>query len=172
MRHPRHLKVDGRPLFKILGPSHFLGTQCSGNATLAQERIDEFRALAQAAGVGNPIIGGGWVTGSQPMPDKVYQGVAYDYTGVYGWVDPEVGSCTAGKIYPYTQMDQWTNGRNWGNHSSDAVPYCPNVMASTDARPAMEKGCVFKFPSKAEWVAMLKRVKTLVEAPGARFGFP
>ena len=43
MRHPRHLKVDGRPLFKILGPSHFLGTQCSGNATLAQERIDEFR---------------------------------------------------------------------------------------------------------------------------------
>lgn len=174
MRHPRHLKVDGRPLFKILGPSHFLGTQCSGNATLAQQRIDQFRRLAHAAGVGNPIIGGGWVTGAQPMPSKVYQGVEYDYTGVYGWVDPEVGRCSdaANKVYPYTKMDEWTNGRNWGNHSADAVPYCPNVMASRDARPAMEKGCAFAFPTKTEWVATLRRAKMIVEKPGARLGYP
>ena len=131
MAHPRHLKVDGRPLFKILGPSNFLGAQCSGNATLSQQRIDEFRAQAQAAGVGNPIIGGGWVTGEQPMPERVYQGVRYDYTGVYGWTAPSSGPCdsTSSVVYPYLQMDEWTNG-NWGNHSDDAVPYCPNVMAS------------------------------------------
>jgi hypothetical protein len=28
--------------------------------------------------------GGGWVTGEQPMVDPIYQGVKYDYTGVYG----------------------------------------------------------------------------------------
>jgi len=33
------------------------GAQCSGNETLAQQRIDRFRAMAQAAGLGNPIIG-------------------------------------------------------------------------------------------------------------------
>ena len=50
MSHHRYLRVDGRPVFKILGPSNFLGAQCAGNATLSQQRIDEFRALAQAAG--------------------------------------------------------------------------------------------------------------------------
>ena len=90
----------------------------------------------------------------------------YDYTGVYGSAGrrPELGTCVVGTIYPYTQMDEWTNGR-WGNHTHDAVPYCPNVMASVDARPAMEKGCVFSFPTKAEWAATLQRVKTIVEAP-------
>ena len=76
------------------------------------------------------------------------------------------------QVYPYAQMDEWTNGRNWGNHSADAVPYCPNVMASLDARPAMEKGCVFTFPTKAEWVATLRHVKAIVETPGARLGYP
>jgi hypothetical protein len=32
-------------------------------------------------------------------------------------------------------MDTVTNGKVWGNHSHDAVPYTPNVMASIDARP-------------------------------------
>lgn len=174
MSHPRYLKVDGRPLFKVLGPEHFLGTQCSHNATLSQQRIDQFRAWAQAAGVGNPIIGGGWVTDAQPMPDRIYQGVEYDYTGVYGSAGrrPELGSCNTSVVYPYTQMDEWTNGRNWGNHSNDAVPWCPNVMASLDSRPALEKGCVFTFPTKSEWVATLQRVKGIVEAPGSRLGFP
>ena len=36
----------------------------------------------------------------------------------------------------------------------------------------MEKGCVFAFPTKDEWTATLQRAKTIVEAPGAQFGFP
>jgi len=45
-------------------------------------------------------------------------------------------------------------------------------MASVDARPALEKGCVFAFPTLAEWSATLQRVKGLIEAPGANLGFP
>ena len=43
---------DGRVCF-----DGWAGAQCSGNETLAQQRIDRFRAMAQAAGLGNPIIG-------------------------------------------------------------------------------------------------------------------
>ena len=59
MRHPRYLKVDGRPVFKILIPDIFV-TECGGNATLATLRLDELRAAARQAGLKNPIVGGGW----------------------------------------------------------------------------------------------------------------
>jgi hypothetical protein len=48
-------------------------------------------------------IGGGWVTGDQPMIAPVYQGVKYDYTGVYGWAIREegLGPCAPDEVYPY-----------------------------------------------------------------------
>eukprot|EP01052_Picozoa_sp_SAG31_P023592 SAG31_NODE_1955_length_6823_cov_2.519780_3_plen_577_part_00 len=174
MAHPRYLRIDGRPVFKILGPSNFLAVQCVGNGTLAQQRIDQFRALAQGAGVGNPIIGGGWVTGSTGIPERPYQGVNYDFTGVYGWAirDPALGPCQPGEVYPFAQMDEMTNAHWETAHAHDAVPYVPNVMASLDARPALEKGCAYAPPTRTEWTKTLQRAKALVEKPGARLGFP
>jgi len=64
MAHPRYLAVGGRPLFQVLIPDIFL-EQCGGNATLAGELLDVLRAAGAAAGVGAPVIGGGWLNPSQ-----------------------------------------------------------------------------------------------------------
>jgi hypothetical protein len=65
MRHPRYLKIDGRPVFKILIPDIFV-TECGGNATLATLRLDELRAAARKAGLKSPLIGGGWQNPAMP----------------------------------------------------------------------------------------------------------
>lgn len=71
MKHPRYLKVDGRPVFKVLIPDIFL-TECGGNASLADERISQLREEAIAAGVGNPLVGGGWQNPSIPSTAQSY----------------------------------------------------------------------------------------------------
>lgn len=68
MRHPRYLRVNGRPVFKMLIPSNYLDWQCGRNGSLANTLFGRLRARAQAAGVGNPIIGGGWHNPSIPIP--------------------------------------------------------------------------------------------------------
>ena len=60
MAHPRYLSVNGRPVFQVLIPDIFLA-QCGGNATLAVDLLEVLRAAGRAAGVGAPVIGGGWV---------------------------------------------------------------------------------------------------------------
>ena len=79
--HPQYLRVGGRPLFKILGPYNLLQVACGGNVTLVQERVATLRRSAVAAGVGDPLIGGGWIPANLPMPTAPYQGVLYDFTG-------------------------------------------------------------------------------------------
>eukprot|EP00038_Savillea_parva_P025010 m.45839 g.45839 ORF g.45839 m.45839 type:complete len:517 (-) comp6698_c0_seq2:81-1631(-) len=59
MQHPRYLKVNGRPVFKVLIPDIFI-SECGGNVTLAHARINQLRLAARAAGVGDPVVGGGW----------------------------------------------------------------------------------------------------------------
>ena len=59
MGHDRYLKVNGRPIFKVLIPTVFV-QECGGNSTLATLRLHQLRAAAAAAGVGAVAIGGGW----------------------------------------------------------------------------------------------------------------
>lgn len=138
MAHPRYMRVEGRPTFKILGPYNFYQGPCSGNVTLAQSLIDRFRAAAVAAGVGNPLIGGGWIANDVPLPTPVYQGIKYDYTGTYNGAarSPSFGPCmNSTLVHPYAQVDAWSNGALWGNHTKDAVPWVPNVISGFDPRP-------------------------------------
>jgi hypothetical protein len=65
MQHPRYLAVGGRPLFQVLIPDIFL-LQCGGNVSRAEELLELLRAAGRAAGVGAPVIGGGWLNPSQP----------------------------------------------------------------------------------------------------------
>lgn len=60
MAHPRYLSIGGRPVFQVLIPDVF-SSQCGGNATLAAELLELLRAAGRAAGVGAPVIGGGWL---------------------------------------------------------------------------------------------------------------
>jgi hypothetical protein len=101
MAHPRYMKVEGRPVFKILGPFNFYRAPCNSNSTLAMLLIARFRKAAVAAGVGNPLIGGGWVQQDEPLPEPVYQGVAYDYTGAYNGAAraPIFGPCSTGELH-------------------------------------------------------------------------
>jgi hypothetical protein len=94
MSHPRYLKINNRPVFKILIPEIFVN-ECGNNATLATIRsvlfrkshslfpykmrsfvlllpsnffasLEELRAAAKALGLGDPLIGGGWENPSVP----------------------------------------------------------------------------------------------------------
>ena len=58
--HPRYLRVNGRPVFKVLIPAVFLKTECEGNVSLATQRLDELRAAVKAGGSGELLLGGGW----------------------------------------------------------------------------------------------------------------
>jgi hypothetical protein len=69
MSHPRYLKINNRPVFKILIPDIFV-TECGGNATLAAMRLGELRASAKALGLGDPLIGGGWQNPSVAARDQ------------------------------------------------------------------------------------------------------
>jgi len=65
MRHPRYLTVGGRPVFKVLIPAVFVA-ECGGDVGLATARLAELRAAAAAAGLMEPIIGGGWANPAVP----------------------------------------------------------------------------------------------------------
>lgn len=66
MHHPRYLKINNRPVFKILIPDIFANIECANNATLAKQRLQELRTAAINSGLENPIIGGGWQNPSIP----------------------------------------------------------------------------------------------------------
>ena len=65
-----------------------------------------------------------------------------DYTGTYNSADrsPSLGKCTtSGTVLPFSQLADHNDGLLWGNHSSDAVPWVPNIDAGWDTRPAVRK---------------------------------
>ena len=66
MRHPRYLRVNGRPVFKVLIPDIFLKIECEGNVSLANQRLDELRAAVRAGGSCELLLGGGWQNPSIP----------------------------------------------------------------------------------------------------------
>jgi len=65
MKHPRYLSVNGRPVFEVLIPEIFVA-QCGGNVTLTNELLAQLKSAAVDAGVGEPIVGGGWQNPSVP----------------------------------------------------------------------------------------------------------
>jgi hypothetical protein len=65
MGHPRYLKINNRPVFKILIPDIFI-SECGGDATLATARLNELRAAAVSLNLSVPLIGGGWENPSIP----------------------------------------------------------------------------------------------------------
>ena len=61
MSSPHYLTVGARPVFQILIPDIFVGVQCGGDVALAEALLEDLRAAGRAAGVGAPVIGGGWL---------------------------------------------------------------------------------------------------------------
>ena len=131
-----------------------------------------------AAGVGDPLIGGGWVSEDEPMPERGYQGVAYDYCGDYDSASraSSLGKCVATDVVLlWAQLAGNNDGERWASHLNDAVPWVPNIDAGYDTRavPGNRSGqCTYGEPTQSDWATYLRKVKSRMLAPGSRFGFP
>lgn len=188
MQHRRYMRIGGRPVFKVLIPQVFVQVQCDGNATLASQRLEELRLAARAAGLNNPLVGGGWENPSRPNV-RVPGSVAWEWTGTYNaappvcphepsWHCPKYNhtwwpntTATGARVFPYAQCGDY-QGEARTNHSHDSVPYLPNLIAGFDPRPWEEHSPSFAMPSEAEWVASLRQVKAQCQDASNRFGFP
>lgn len=91
MAHPRYLRVNGRPIFEVLIPAVF-SNQCGGNTTLANALLAALRDAGVAAGVGAPLIGGGWafpsVPGAQPPAPRPHP------SGYMLYAQTDIPTCT------------------------------------------------------------------------------
>jgi hypothetical protein len=95
MGHRRYLKVGGRPVFKVLIPSVFL-EECGANATLATALLSRLKTAAHAAGVGEPLIGGGWQNPSVPAGGANPSGSPRPHPGGYMRYNNTRVACTGG----------------------------------------------------------------------------
>lgn len=86
MRHPSYLQVGGRRVFKIHGSGAFL-EQCGGDTARAQRFLEELRAAARAAGLGELLIGSGAVGPSRIAPGH-WMVPLFDFTNEYMDVPP------------------------------------------------------------------------------------
>ena len=99
MVHPRYLKINQRPVFKILIPEIFIA-ECGDNATLATERLGELRATARSRGLSDPLIGGGWenpsVAAGDPKTARPHPGgyMLYNKTKI-GCTDCDIGTASS-----------------------------------------------------------------------------
>lgn len=100
MAHPQYLIIGGRPLFQILIPDIFLNVQCSGNVTLAAALLDMLREAGRDAGIGAPVIGGGWQNPALP-PAQAPRAHPEGYM-LYSQTDISCSSCDIGRAAAQT----------------------------------------------------------------------
>ena len=102
MLHPRYLKINNRPVFKILIPDVFLTVECGSNATLAKKLLDQLRDTATKRGLEEPLVGAGWFNPSVRVPCFLC-GFSFVFANVHvvlvlcsviGWLERRVGSTT------------------------------------------------------------------------------
>ena len=164
--------------------------QCSAacNATAGCAALVFWRSggnctLKGAAGPGAPRPGADAYV-------RVLDAVAWDFTATYNgappvcpgepdWVCPRYANSwwpnatpAGARIFPYAECADFQAAAR-GNHSGDAVPYVPNVIAGFDPRPWEEHAPSFAPPSEAEWEAALLQARGLAAGAGNdKFGFP
>ena len=120
---------------------------------------------------------------------RVNERVPYEWTGTYNAAPPTCpgqpdsrcprfqhswwpnATAHGARIFPYRECGDYQRDAR-GNHSNDAVPYLPNVIAGFDPRPWEEQSPSFAMPSHTEWMAALRQVKEQCETTANRFGFP
>lgn len=127
MAHPHYLRIDGRPVFKLLLQDTFVRQQCGNNSTLANELLQTLREVAVVAGVGLPLVGmGGQVPSipasarAAPLPHP--QGyMRYNRTDIFG---SNLGS---GMLVPAPEACQMACNHTQGC-SAFTLAYSPTRM--------------------------------------------
>ena len=149
MKHAGYLRVGGRPVFKMHTISGFY-EQCGRDQSLVERRLRTLRRMARAAGVGNPLIGGG-VYGGGADPSSA---APYDFLSSYMEL-PNLPNRE--KPYPYETLIAHAESL-WRSYAKATdKPYVPYVPAGWDPRPWKDPRCSFNLPTRGEWVDALAR---------------
>lgn len=165
LRHPSYLRVGGRLVFKVHGGDFFL-QQNGGDVARARARLDALRQAVRQAGLGEMLIGGGVGAGERIGPAHPLTKV-FDFTATY--MDVPNLKQTA-EDYPYTNLARMPHEARLV-HATDALPYIPYLAAGWCPRPWADPRPCFKFPTRAEWEAELRDMKSGL-ASGANLGLP
>lgn len=159
MKHPSHLRVDGRLVFKVHGADQFLQTH-GRDLGRCRRRLEELRDAARHAGLGEMLIGGGIMAGNQVKSSHLVTKL-FDFTATYMTV-PRVEPSEA--EYPFAALAQ--EGRTArAAHADDPIPWMPYLAAGWNPRPWTHPKAdahhrtFFAFPTRDEWGAELHAIK-------------
>jgi hypothetical protein len=163
--HPSYLRVGGRLVFKVHGGDFFL-QQNGRDPARARARLEALRQAVRQAGLGEMLIGGGVGAAERIGPGHPVAKV-FDFTATYMDV-PNLKQ--AAEDYPYETLAQVAR-EAWQIHATDALPYVPHLAAGWCPRPWADPRPCFKFPTRAEWEAELRDMKSGL-ASAANLGLP
>jgi hypothetical protein len=165
MRHPSYLRVGGRLVFKVHG-GHFFLQQNGGDLAHARARLEALRQAVRQAGLGEMLIGGGVGAGERIGPEHPLAKL-FDFTATYMEV-PNLKQTA--NDYPYETLAKAAREARQV-HATDALPYLPYLAAGWCPRPWEDPRPCFKFPTRAEWEAELRDMKSGFAA-AANLGLP
>jgi len=165
LEHPSYLRVGGRLVFKVHGGDYFL-RQNGGDPARARQRLASLRAAARRAGLGEMLIGGG-VSARQSIGRDHPLATLFDFTATYMEV-PELKQTT--EDYPYETLARVAREARQV-HAADAIPYVPYLAAGWCPRPWEDPRACFALPTRAEWEAELRGMKSGLDS-GGNLGLP
>jgi hypothetical protein len=165
MRHPSYLRVGNRLVLKVHGGDYFL-QQNGGDPVRAKARLDSLRQAARQAGLGEMLVGCG-VGAAQKIGRGHPLAKVFDFTATYMDVP---GLKQTAEDYPYDTLAQVPREARQA-HAADALPYVPYLAAGWCPRPWDDSRACFKFPTRAEWEAELRAMKSGLDA-GTNLGLP
>ncbi|MCX5658442.1 MAG: hypothetical protein NTW19_01815 [Planctomycetota bacterium] len=149
-KHPSHLRVGGRLVFKVHAAGQFWA-DAGEKLDVAKARLDKLRAAVRAEGLGEMVIGAG---GLGPISPDLWPVKLFDFTGDYMMVPP---LAAAEKDYPFEPLAEFLRDLRL-ERRKNALPYMPVVAAGWNPRPWKDPRPTFAFPTREQWVAELRRL--------------
>jgi hypothetical protein len=164
IRHPRYLRVGGRPVFKIHGADFFFN-QNGRDPARVTGRLAALRRIAHESGLPDPLISGGVGAGGVASGPAV---AAYDFLTTYMEMPNLPQRATP---YPYADLLQYAEA-GWSRYAqSSDKPYVPYVPSGWDPRPWNDPRASFAMPDRQQWTAALQRVKATLDS-SPKLGVP
>jgi hypothetical protein len=156
MRHPRYLRVGGRPVFKIHS-LHAFRLQSQEDPARVAHRIATLRNVAQQMGLPNPLVGAGVSPLGIPPAEALEP---FDFVTTYMEI-PRLEKRES--LYPYEELLKLAE-KGWSDYSKHcAKPYVPYLPAGWDPRPWQDPRPSFELPTRRQWRDALESVADALE---------
>eukprot|EP01084_Bolivina_argentea_P060747 110977_1 len=154
-KHPSHLKIDNKLIFKVHNAQQLL-QNCNGSNVCVEIYLNYLRNTVKNATNNDMLIGGGIVP-SQPIRNKTVYGYNYDWIGSYMGV-PSNSKYPPYETYPWEIMSNWTIEQRQ-IHRNDVIQYMPYLPVGWNPEPWNESRPFFDFPTNNEWISDLTTIK-------------